>query len=183
MFNKSYNNQTYKVLYKARNYSVTPLGSKFGLIQWVDGTALYSIYRRWLMSKEQKLDSQSKETKANLDKNHRPSERFNQKLIEKGITSKNRSNWPLDKLIEIHNELVEETPCDLISKGKHTKHFIYYENQIKLIFLFVLILIILNLKKRIVVFIGECIRILEIKSKFYTYKCYNVYDWLYNWFR
>lgn len=118
MFNKSFNNQTYKVLYKARYYSVTPIGSKFGLIQWVDGTALYSIYRRWLMSKEQKIDSQTKESKTILDRNqnHRPSEKFNQKLIEKGLSSKNRSSWPVEKLIEIHKELVEETPCDLISK-------------------------------------------------------------------
>ena len=116
MFNKSFNNQTYKVLYKARFYSVTPIGSFSGLIQWVDGTALYSIYRRWLMSKEQKIDSQTKESKTVLDRNHRPSEKFNQKLIEKHLTNKNRSSWPLEKLIEIHKELVEETPCDLISK-------------------------------------------------------------------
>lgn len=118
MFNKSFNNQTYKVLYKARFYSVTPIGSKFGLIQWVDGTALYSIYRRWLTSNDQqKVNSQTKESRAILDRNQqRPSEKFNQKLIEKGLTNKDRSSWPVDKLIEIHKELVEETPCDLISK-------------------------------------------------------------------
>lgn len=119
MFNKSFNNQTHKVLYKARFYSVTPIGSKFGLIQWVDGTALYAIYRRWLMSIEQKIDSQTRDSKQMLERNqnnHRPSEKFNQKLIEKGLKDKSRSAWPLEKLIEIHKELVEETPCDLISK-------------------------------------------------------------------
>ena len=32
----------------ARHYSVTPLGPRSGLIQWVDGaTPLFSLYRRW----------------------------------------------------------------------------------------------------------------------------------------
>lgn len=32
----------------ARYYSVTPLGARSGLIQWVDGaTPLFSIYKRW----------------------------------------------------------------------------------------------------------------------------------------
>ncbi len=34
--------------YHARHYSVTPLGSRSGLIQWVDGaTPLFSLYKRW----------------------------------------------------------------------------------------------------------------------------------------
>ena len=32
----------------ARHYSVTPLGARSGLIQWVDGaTPLFSLYKRW----------------------------------------------------------------------------------------------------------------------------------------
>ena len=32
----------------ARHYSVTPLGPRSGLIQWVEGaTPLFSLYRRW----------------------------------------------------------------------------------------------------------------------------------------
>ncbi len=32
----------------ARYYSVTPLGARSGLIQWVDGaTPLFSLYKRW----------------------------------------------------------------------------------------------------------------------------------------
>ena len=35
-------------LYHARHYSVTPLGARSGLIQWVDGaTPLFSLYKRW----------------------------------------------------------------------------------------------------------------------------------------
>ncbi len=34
--------------YIARNYSVTPLGARSGLIQWVDGaTPIFHIYRKW----------------------------------------------------------------------------------------------------------------------------------------
>lgn len=34
--------------YSARHYSVTPLGSRSGLIQWVDGaTPLFHVYRKW----------------------------------------------------------------------------------------------------------------------------------------
>ena len=34
--------------YVARRYSVTPLGSRSGLIQWVDGaTPIFALYKRW----------------------------------------------------------------------------------------------------------------------------------------
>lgn len=34
--------------YIARRYSVTPLGSRSGLIQWVDGaTPIFALYKRW----------------------------------------------------------------------------------------------------------------------------------------
>jgi len=35
-------------MYRARNYSVTPLGLRSGLIAWVDGCVpLFSLYKRW----------------------------------------------------------------------------------------------------------------------------------------
>ena len=35
-------------MYHARHYSVTPLGARSGLIEWVDGaTPLFSLYKRW----------------------------------------------------------------------------------------------------------------------------------------
>lgn len=37
-----------RVKYHARHYSVTPLGPRSGLIQWVDGaTPLFGLYKRW----------------------------------------------------------------------------------------------------------------------------------------
>lgn len=34
--------------FRARHYSVTPLGSRSGLIQWVEGcTPLFGLYKRW----------------------------------------------------------------------------------------------------------------------------------------
>lgn len=97
-------NATLAGLYRARHYSVTPLGPKCGLIQWVDGgPAIYGFHRRWLLNK-----SATAETKAY--------EIFNKKLSEKKITSSNRSEWPKDVLIEIHKELTAETASDLISR-------------------------------------------------------------------
>ncbi len=36
------------VSYEARHYSVTPLGPRGGLIEWVEGgTPLFAMYKRW----------------------------------------------------------------------------------------------------------------------------------------
>ena len=41
-------NRSAERTFVARHYSVTPLGPRSGLIQWVDGaTPLFSLYRRW----------------------------------------------------------------------------------------------------------------------------------------
>lgn len=38
----------HQAMYRARHYSVTPLGPRSGLIQWVDGaTPLFSLYKKW----------------------------------------------------------------------------------------------------------------------------------------
>ena len=35
-------------VFLARHYSVTPLGPRSGLIQWVDGAVpIFSLYKRW----------------------------------------------------------------------------------------------------------------------------------------
>ena len=37
-----------KRLFRARHYSVTPLGARSGLIQWVSGaTPVFTLYKRW----------------------------------------------------------------------------------------------------------------------------------------
>lgn len=41
-------NQQEQPHFHARHYSVTPLGTRSGLIQWVDGaTPLFGLYKRW----------------------------------------------------------------------------------------------------------------------------------------
>ena len=41
-------NQKEQPHFQARHYSVTPLGSRSGLIQWVDGAVpLFGLYKRW----------------------------------------------------------------------------------------------------------------------------------------
>lgn len=41
-------NQQEQPHFQARHYSVTPLGTRSGLIQWVDGaTPLFGLYKRW----------------------------------------------------------------------------------------------------------------------------------------
>ena len=41
-------NQQEQPRFHARHYSVTPLGTRSGLIQWVDGaTPLFGLYKRW----------------------------------------------------------------------------------------------------------------------------------------
>lgn len=41
-------NSTSESMYRARHYSVIPLGPRSGLISWVDGvTPLFGLYKRW----------------------------------------------------------------------------------------------------------------------------------------
>lgn len=51
-------NQQEQPRFHARHYSVTPLGTRSGLIQWVDGaTPLFGLYKRW-QQREAVLQSQ-----------------------------------------------------------------------------------------------------------------------------
>jgi len=46
MFTKINRNEPWS--YEARNYTVIPLASRSGLIQWVEGaTPLFTLYKRW----------------------------------------------------------------------------------------------------------------------------------------
>ena len=41
-------NRSNDMKYHARRYSVTPLGPRSGLIQWVDGALpIFTLYKRW----------------------------------------------------------------------------------------------------------------------------------------
>ncbi|KAK3930101.1 Serine/threonine-protein kinase SMG1 [Frankliniella fusca] len=105
-------------IYRARHYSVIPLGPRSGLISWVDNvTPLFGLYKRW----------QQREALAQATKNgltpvpvKRPSELFYQKLTprlkEKGVGLENRKEWPVAVLREVLQELMSETPSQLLAK-------------------------------------------------------------------
>lgn len=93
---------------RARHYAVTPLGSRSGLIQWLDGvTPLFALYKRW----------QQREAAPAL----RPSELFYGKLApllkEQGIHSlESRREWPVAVLVRTLEALMAETPRDLVAR-------------------------------------------------------------------
>ncbi|KAH1004120.1 hypothetical protein HUJ04_003920 [Dendroctonus ponderosae] len=99
-------------LYRARHYSVIPLGPRSGLISWVDGTTpVFALYKRWQQREMSKPTAKSTVTVP------RPSELFYNKLVEHGVKNiDNRKEWPLSVLKEVLSELMAETPSDLISK-------------------------------------------------------------------
>lgn len=95
---------------RARNYAVTPLGDKSGLIQWVEGgQALYNFYKRWLINREVSFEE-------HINKKVSAVEIFKSKLCDKGIVTENRAEWNPNALTEVFQELVAETPNDLIYK-------------------------------------------------------------------
>ncbi|XP_067939464.1 serine/threonine-protein kinase SMG1-like [Watersipora subatra] len=117
-------------LYRARNYSVTPLGLRSGLISWVDGCLpLFSLYKRWQV---REAAAQSKPS-GNSVSVLRPSEVLYSKLLpllkslleERGLNPKEvkisevekiRKDWPLDALVKATNQLIAETPSYLVAK-------------------------------------------------------------------
>lgn len=110
----SKNNDTRRI-YRARHYSVIPLGPRSGLIQWVDGvTPLFALYKRW-----QQRDSVIT-GKGAAGGVLRPSELFYNKLApllkERGVALDNRKEWPLPVLKQVLAELMAETPKDLLAK-------------------------------------------------------------------
>ncbi|OWF37806.1 serine/threonine-protein kinase SMG1-like [Mizuhopecten yessoensis] len=114
-------------LYRARHYSVTPLGPRSGLIQWVDGASpLFGLYKRWqqrdALAQANKSGSVSSSTQAAQQPSiARPSDIFYNKLTpalrDKGVTNlENRKEWPLSVLRTVLQELKEETPGDLLAR-------------------------------------------------------------------
>ncbi|KOX79166.1 Serine/threonine-protein kinase SMG1 [Melipona quadrifasciata] len=104
-----------KKVYRARHYSVIPLGPRSGLIQWVDGvTPLFVLYKRWQQRESAMLN------KTGSSAVLRPSELFYNKLTpllkERGIGLENRKEWPVQVLKQVLAELMVETPKDLLAK-------------------------------------------------------------------
>ncbi|CAH4033017.1 unnamed protein product [Pieris brassicae] len=105
------NNQTYR----ARHYSVIPLGPRSGLISWVDNvTPLFALYKRWQNREAALLTARTNKTANVL----RPSELFYKKLNpllkEAGISPENRKDWPTSTLKQVLDALSAETPRDLL---------------------------------------------------------------------
>ncbi|VDM42302.1 unnamed protein product [Toxocara canis] len=106
--------------YSARNYSVTPLGSRSGLIQWVEGaTPMFHVYRKWQIRQAARKAASPK----GATEVERPSELFFKKLktaFDANSISPDaltdRQKWPLPILKSVLEELIKETPRDLLSR-------------------------------------------------------------------
>jgi hypothetical protein len=110
--------------YNAINYSVTPLGPRSGLIAWIDGAVpLFSLYKKWqqreLVHMLNKPPSATATT--NAQQILRPSDlymnKLNQIIKEKGLNkNKSRTDYPISVLRLVLEELIKDTPQDLLSK-------------------------------------------------------------------
>ena len=109
----------------AKSYHVVPLGNRHGLIEWVPNMLqLFSLYKKHLNSKN--FGDMSKpyldEPELEKVKPTRPLDLFYKKidplLKKKNIsrTHHSRASWPVEVVKNVYNELVSETPSDLISR-------------------------------------------------------------------
>ncbi|KAB1263179.1 Serine/threonine-protein kinase SMG1 [Camelus dromedarius] len=111
--------------FHARHYSVTPLGTRSGLIQWVDGaTPLFGLYKRW-QQREAALQVQKAQDSYQTPQNPgivpRPSELYYSKigpaLKAVGLSlDVSRRDWPLHVMKAVLEELMEATPPNLLAK-------------------------------------------------------------------
>ncbi|XP_077590470.1 serine/threonine-protein kinase SMG1 [Stigmatopora nigra] len=117
-------NQQEQPRFHARHYSVTPLGTRSGLIQWVDGaTPLFGLYKRWqqreaVLQAQKAQDSFQQQPVALVP---RPSElyysRIGPALKAVGLNlDVTRRDWPLGVMKEVLKELMEATPSNLLAK-------------------------------------------------------------------
>ncbi|XP_072224935.1 serine/threonine-protein kinase SMG1 isoform X3 [Leuresthes tenuis] len=117
-------NQQEQPRFHARHYSVTPLGTRSGLIQWVDGaTPLFGLYKRW-QQREAVLQAQKAQDsypQQPVPPVPRPSElyysRIGPALKAVGLSlDVTRRDWPLSVMKEVLKELMETTPSNLLAK-------------------------------------------------------------------
>lgn len=112
--------------YHALHYSVTPLGPRSGLISWVEGsTPLFALYKKWQQREALYLASkQPQQQPAILRPNDIFYNKLNPILKEKGLTNligaknftENRHECPASILRQVLEELIKDTPSDLLSK-------------------------------------------------------------------
>nr|XP_061829730.1 serine/threonine-protein kinase SMG1-like isoform X1 [Nerophis lumbriciformis] len=117
-------NQQEQPRFHARHYSVTPLGTRSGLIQWVDGaTPLFGLYKRW-QQREAVLQAQKAQDSFQqqpVPLVPRPSElyysRIGPALKAVGLSlDVTRRDWPLSVMKEVLKELMDATPSNLLAK-------------------------------------------------------------------
>ncbi|XP_013880332.1 serine/threonine-protein kinase SMG1 isoform X3 [Austrofundulus limnaeus] len=117
-------NQQEQPRFHARHYSVTPLGTRSGLIQWVDGaTPLFGLYKRW-QQREAVLQTQKAQEsfpQQPVPPVPRPSElyysRIGPALKAVGLSlDVTRRDWPLNVMKDVLKELMEATPSNLLAK-------------------------------------------------------------------
>ncbi|XP_068658136.1 uncharacterized protein [Aristolochia californica] len=106
-----------------RNYSVTPISGRAGLIQWVDNvTSIYSVFKAW---QNRAQLAQLSAMGASVAMNNtmppvpRPSDMFYGKIIpalkEKGIRRViSRRDWPHEVKRKVLLDLMNETPKQLL---------------------------------------------------------------------
>jgi len=101
--------------FQARNYAVTPLGPRSGLIQWVtNATPLFTLYKKWQQRQANKnKNGSSSPNQPTL----RPSEVFYHKLTKHGINiERPRKEWSKQVLRKVYDELCKETPDYLLQR-------------------------------------------------------------------
>ncbi|XP_032443983.1 serine/threonine-protein kinase SMG1 isoform X1 [Xiphophorus hellerii] len=118
-------NQQEQPRFHARHYSVTPLGTRSGLIQWVDGaTPLFGLYKRW-QQREAVLQAQKAQDSfpqpQPVPPVPRPSELYYSRIgpALKAVGQSldvSRRDWPLSVMKDVLKELMEATPSNLLAK-------------------------------------------------------------------
>ncbi|XP_077940467.1 serine/threonine-protein kinase SMG1 isoform X6 [Gasterosteus aculeatus] len=117
-------NQQEQPHFHARHYSVTPLGTRSGLIQWVDGaTPLFGLYKRWQQREAVLLAQKAQDSfqQQPVPPVPRPSElyysRIGPALKAVGLSlDVTRRDWPLSVMKEVLKELMETTPSSLLAR-------------------------------------------------------------------
>ena len=90
----------------ARHYAVVPLGTRSGLIQWVDNTMpLFALYKQWLRRE---------------DKAGRPIDMFQAAMLkamrDRNIPSTTPRDWPIEAQLAVFQQLEKDTPTDLLTR-------------------------------------------------------------------
>jgi len=120
-------------LLRTRHYSVIPLSQSSGLIQWVEGAVpLFSLYKSWYRNEvvykntPSAVSNTSNTSSNNLPPTNparvmvRPVDIFYSKLTsifeKRGLKLNNRNDWPKEVLVQVFQELSNETPRWLLQR-------------------------------------------------------------------